>query len=442
MTQRILFLATTDLLFTATAQAQWFGSLSLDNGYDDNMFRNYNASGSASTDVSLMFGYFPDEQNWAVNYSGSLSAFSEYPERFYSVNSLGASYVLSLDKAERNTLTFLASGTARIDREDYMLYDYSQAMASVSLKQYLGGSLPLMASYRARYRQYPNFGELSYLEHFATLGSMIFFETRTSIRAQVELGYKNYTSNFLMNDEPAGGSGFVADQTGLTLDGGGDGNGGGNGNTGGGNGSSGGGNGNTETGNGNGSGRMNLGGNGNGQAGMESSVDYLIYEEPSTSQLSAWINVGQSLGEQTGLSVRLRQRWNLTARGRAFVGGAIDFIGEEELFDDPYSYESTELSLMLTQMLPWSMTLKAGALYFLKNYEYPAIFDSPDTDTPMREDTRSGGWISLSRAFGGDWLLFSGLRISFNYTYLSNESNTEYYNYNSHAVGLGLSTEF
>lgn len=427
-------------LFTLNVQAQWLGTLSLENGYDDNMFRNYIASSSASTDISLMYGYFPEDENWAVNYSGALTAFSEFPERLYSVHSLGASYVLAIDQSEKSTLTTLASISGRFDRDAYMLYDYSQVLASVALKQYLGGGIPMMASYRARFREYPNFGELSYLEHFATLGSMVFFETRTSIRAQVELGYKHYRSSFSTEADPAGHSGFTNAASGLTVDGGGNGYGGGE-NSGGGNGESGGGNGGNESGNGNRSGRMNVGGNGNG-AGMESTVDYLIYEEPSTSQLSTWINVGQSIGERTGLSIRLRQRWNLTSRGRTFVGGAIDFIGEEELFDDPYSYESTELTLMLTQILPWNMTLRAGGLYFLKNYDSPSDLDSPDSSTPLREDSRSGGWVSVVRNFGGNWLLFSGLRISLNYTFLNNDSNVDYYTYNSHAVGLGLSTDF
>ena len=91
MTYRMLVLAGAMLLFSTSAQAQWLGTLSIDNGYDDNMFRNYSASASASTDISLMYGFFPKDENWAVNYTGSLTTFSEYSERMYSLLTLAAS---------------------------------------------------------------------------------------------------------------------------------------------------------------------------------------------------------------------------------------------------------------------------------------------------------------------------------------------------------------
>jgi hypothetical protein len=429
---RVIAIVVLSFAFTGPIQAQWSGSLSLDNGYDDNMFRNYSAISSASTDASLTLGYFPEHANWAINYSGSVSTFSEFSERLYSTHALGASYIISYGEKSKNNITLVGSGTARLDREDYLLYDYSQALAYASFKHYLTADLPLLLSYRARYRVYPNFGELSYLEHFASLGSMVFFETRTSIRAQVELGYKNYTSSASLDPESTGTSGFTTTSSGLTLDGDGPGGGGGNG----GGSSSGGGKGNGE-----GSGRVGVGSGGN-QMGMEATVDYLIYDEPSTSQLSAWVNIGQSLSETTGLSLRLQQRWNLTDRGRAFVGGAVDLIGEEELFDDPYSYESKALTLTLTQTLPWGLKLQSGGFYLLKEYDYPYTLDYTTPDIDLREDTRSGGWFTFSKAIGGNWLMFNGLNLSLGYVYLRNVSNTTYYDFASNAVSLGMRTNF
>ena len=264
---------------------------------------------------------------------------------------------------------------------------------------------------------------------------MVFFETRTSIRVQAEYGYKNYIQTAFSNTLAAStGTGNLVPEhnSGLTLDGG-DGKGGGNGGNGGGNGSG--------SGNGDGSGRLGL--NTNGQrGGMESSVEYLMFEEPSTSQLRAWINIGQSLSATTGLSVRFLQRWNLDDRGRAFVGGAVDFIGEEELFDDPYSYESSEGSLTLTQMLDWGVKLKGGAFYLAKRYDYPATLDYSDPDAASRQDDRFGGWLRVEKRFAGNWLMFSSLRVSLGYVYMQNASNTSYYDFTSNAVSIGMSTDF
>ncbi|MBE0644698.1 MAG: DUF560 domain-containing protein [Bacteroidetes bacterium] len=427
------------LLGSSPASAQWLGTVSIESGYDDNMFHNYNAAAAASTDFTLMYGFFPEEGNWALNYSGVLTTFSQYAERMYSTHTLGTSWTHQYGENDVNNVTILGVGSMRFDREDYTLYDYTQMVGSVSLRQQVMGDLPVLASYRARYRSYPNFGELSYLEHFASIGTMLFFESRTSVRLQADLGFKNYISSVTVVDPTS--SGFTSPQTGLTVDGGGNG-GGGNGNAGGGNGgsgSSGGGNSGIGNGAGNGSGRMAVGGPG---GGMESSVEYLVFEEPSTSQLSTWINIGQGLTDGTGLSLRYLQRWNLTDRGRAFIGGAVDFIGEEELFDDPYSYESKEFTLTLTQVLPWTMKLRAGGYYLYKTYGYPSTLDYSDPSVPSRNDDRMGGWLTVSKAIGGNWLLFSGLDISLGYVYLRNQSNTSYYDYSSNSVTLGISTDF
>lgn len=427
----IAFAVLSVMLLPFRLDAQWLGSLSIESGYDDNMFRNYSASSALSTDFSLSLGYFPEDADWAANYSGSLTTFSEYPERLYSTHTIGTSYALSYGDNDENTFSVVASGSFRIDQPDYELYDYSQALGYASLKHKLFDNLPLMLSYRARYRSYPNFGELSYLEHFSSLGTMMFFQTRTSIRIQADLGIKNYSSSF-SSSTGGDGSGFAPESGGLTLDGGGPGgNSDGSGNR----------SGNGGGMNGEGSGRRGINAGGN-QQGMEQGVEYLVYDEPSTSQLRTWINIGQSLAQGTGLSVRFLQRWNLAERGRAFVGGAVDFIGEEELFDDPYGYESSELSVTLTQLLPWSMKLQTGGYYIFKEYDYPSNFDYSDPEQVLRTDERMGGWVTLQKPIAGDWLLFSGLNLSLSYVYLRNQSNTSYYDYFSNALSLGIGTSF
>jgi hypothetical protein len=418
------------ILSTVSLQAQWLGTFSIESGYDDNMFRNYSAAEAALTDFTLMYGYFPEDRNWALNYTGSLTSFAQYSERLYSTHALGASWATPYGEDEANSLTILGSASLRLDGAEYELYDYSQLAATASLKQRLLGGLPLLASYRLRYRSYPNFGELSYLEHFASLGSTMYFESSTSIRVQADFGFKNYLSSAGYTPAPAT-AGFASSGS-MTVDGGGNGSGGsgsgGSGSTGG-----------SGGGYGQGSGRMAVGGRG---SGMEGSVQYLMYEEPSTSQLSAWINVGQGITETTGLSLRLLQRWNLTDRGRAFIGGAIDFIGEEELFDDPYSYESSEATLTLTQLLGWGMKMKMGGYYLLKTYGYPASLDYSDPAAASRNDDRMGGWLTLEKSLAGSWLLFDGLDLTVSYIYLRNQSNTAYYDYSSNSISLGISTDF
>ena len=415
------------LLFPAHLSAQWLGSVSLESGYDDNAFSNASATPSALGSVSLQLGYFSPDDIWAANYSGGLYNYIAFPDRQFSSHTAGFSFRLPYGEAETNQFSALISGTTRLDRETFKPYDYSQVMGRIEINHTISALVRSKAGYYARYRSYPNFNALSYLEHSAWLSESSFLPTRTSISAQVEFGHKNYLSKSISGIQPEPlGTGTIAE--GMIVDGGGGGNGsgrsGGNGDQGGGNGL-----------------RPGL-----SEAGLSSGADpntmYLLFEEPSTSQIRAWVNVGQSLADGTGLSVRYLQRWNLTDRGRAFVGGAVDFIGEEELFDDPYSYESQELLLRLTQLLPWSAEVQIAGFYYRKNYGYPGTLDYDTGADDPRTDDRYGGWLSISKALPGNLLMFSGLRLNLQYTYTRNMSNTMYYDYRSNYVGLGISTDF
>lgn len=417
------------LTVAGSASAQFLGTMSYESGYSDNMFSTSLRTPAATNDATVMLGYFPEDANWAVNYTGALSTFVQFPDRLYSTHSLGGSYGLPYGENDRNNLSLLVTGALRTDRQEYAMYDYSQALASLSAKHYILQNLFAQASLQSRYRTYPNFGELGYIEHVAALGTMVFFETRTSIRLQAEAGFKNY--NTISTSVPATsqftGSGATLTKGTTGIEGGGNGRGGG----GGGSGSGGG-----------GWGGQGSGGVGMGQHNMDPGVEYLVYDDPSTSQLRLWLNIGQALGEQTGLSLRLQQRFNLTNRGRAFVGGAVDLIGEEELFDDPYSYEGSEATLTVTQLLPWEMRIQTATFFMRKNYAYAANLEAASSTGALRQDDRMGGWIEITKALAGEWLVFDGLELSLQYVYLRNQSNTAWYDYSSNSLGFGISTDF
>ncbi|MAT39451.1 MAG: hypothetical protein CL946_07585 [Ectothiorhodospiraceae bacterium] len=137
------------------------------------------------------------------------------------------------------------------------------------------------------------------------------------------------------------------------------------------------------------------------------------------------------------------KRINLDDRSRAVVGGTVDFIGEEELFDDPYSYESDEATLKITQVINERMTLKVAGFGMVKGYSYPSdlsLLDLPGV--PLREDRRFGGWAMLTYQVPGSWLLFSGLDVGVSYVYTRNESNTNWYDYSANDISIQVGTDF
>ena len=407
-------------VMTLAATAQWGGSASFETMYDDNAFRNTGTTAAAMTGTNLSYGYVGGEGTWAANYAGFLATFSPYPDRQYSIHTAGFTWLLPYGADEQHSLTMSGSGTMRFDQSAYAYYDYSQALALVTLKQQLSESLLGSLSYRAKYRSYKTFMDLKYIEQTASMGSKLVLETKTSIFAEVSLGYKHYLTTPTLSTTGAVAA-FTSPSGGASVDGldsGGSGNGNGSGS-------------------GNGNGMHGVGAGQGKNSSLGSGVEYIVFDNPTTSQLTGSLNVAQSLGENTGLSLRYLQRWNLQNRGRALAGGQVDFLGEDELFDDAYSYESREMTAMFTQILPWSLKLQTTAFVHLKDYAYPAsLLEGASSD--LRVDTRMGGTVTLEKTFEGSLLMFEDITVSAGYYFTRNQSNSLYWDYSANAFSLGV----
>lgn len=428
------------LLISLQVSAQVSGSFELGSGYDDNAFGNSSMTETSYGSAALTLGIFPEESRFGISYSGLFATFGAFPERRYGIHSLIASYTLPYGEEERNSLIFAGSFNLRNDAEEYAYYDYSQGMGYLYAKHYFTETMSGRAGYTLKYRKYPNFDDMSYTEHLGWLGLNTAFESRTSVILRAEIGIKNYApvteSVYAADPGTAATSGRTGN--GFVVEGGGPG--------GSGNGGNGGGNGNGGSGNG-GSGNGSMGQNGGrmsqiGQhySGMGETAQIITYDDAITSQLRTSLTVGQGLTDELGLSATYVKRFNLDDRSRAIVGGTVDFIGEEELFDDPYSYESDEASLKLTQILPAEMKLQLGGFMLWKHYSY--VSNLEDLASPLRNDRKYGGYASLSKTIGGSWLMFSGLELTLGYTYTRNESNTTWYDYSANGVSFGIGTEF
>ncbi len=408
-------------------RAQWVGELSFETMLDDNAFRNSGSSSAMMTGTNLSYGYVGGADTWSFNYSGFLATFTPWTDRQYSIHTLGATWLLPYGADDENGVTLSASGTSRFDQSAYEYYDYSQAAIKAAWQHQISESWISRLSGRTRYRSYANFMDLRHLENVLSLGSSLAFETRTSVIADITLGFKHYLTTPAIPQ--AATAGVTGTSSPLSVDGSGNGSGGG----GNGNGSGGG--------NGYGNGMRGVGTGLGNHGGIGDGVQYIVFDEPTTSQMTASLNIAQSLGENTGISLRLLQRWNLQDRGRALAGAAVDFIGEDELFDDAYSYESREISMVVTQLLPWSMKFQSTAFLHAKDYAYAASMAGGSGDV-LRSDLRFGGILTLEKSFDTSILLFDGVTVAASYSFTRNQSNAVYYDYGSNAFSLGFETSF
>jgi hypothetical protein len=304
---------------------------------------------------------------------------------------------------------------------------------------------------------YSNLRTLGYGEYAPTLGASLMFESRTSLHAELFGGQKFYLRGGGRQASLAGmsfttesGSTLIVDDegmlrtsaasgAGMSVDGGGPGEGGGGNGNGGGSGSGGNGTGGRGSG---GAGDGSGGGNGNGsggglRAGAGAMAPILAYDVPALATAGLRMSVAQGITEQLGLSLRYQKRWNLSGDIRAMVAGMLIAGGDEDLIDDPYSYRSDELALVLTAMLPWSMTVRATGFVHDKHYAYAASLDDA-VGGPDRSDLRSGAVLAIEQSLAGSWLGFSEPMLTLTYQFARNESNTPVFDYHQHAVSLGF----
>lgn len=474
----IVLFALAPAILVTRLDAQWLGTVAIDQGYNSNAFGLSGGGEASLSALTLAFGYFPTDATWSADYSGMIALIPQYSDQQYMMHALSFDWETAADTSRDWMLTTGAMLTGRFGRETWTLYDFWQGGVAAAWKYAARENLTLRADLRARLRSYPNLGTLGYGEYTPAIGASLMFESRTSLHAELFAGQKHYLQNngrqtalagmtfttgagstLRIDDEgmvqtsTASGAGMSVEGGGPGEGGGGNGNGGGSGSGGSGSGGTGsggsgsGGNGSGDTGGGttdggSGGGGNGGGGNGNGfgggmRGGSDAMAPILAYDVPSLATAGLRLSIAQGLTEEMGVSLRYQKRWNLSGDIRAMVAGMLIAGGDEDLIDDPYSYDSDELALVLTTMLPWSMTVRATGFVHDKQYAYAASLDDA-LGGPDRSDLRSGATLSIEQSLAGSWLGFSDPMLTFTYQFVRNESNTPVFDYHQHAVSLGL----
>jgi hypothetical protein len=157
----------------------------------------------------------------------------------------------------------------------------------------------------------------------------------------------------------------------------------------------------------------------------------------SYSQLNASVKVAQSIFENTGFSAAYNKKFNLSGSDYTNQLSYMDYYMESELYDDPYSYASDEITLTLTQMLTRTIKLQATGFYYDKSYGYLV-----DNMIDTRADYKSGLTLSTSIKLTDSWSVFNNPTLGIQYFYTNNVSNLDYFNYNSSALNLSFRTSF
>lgn len=379
--KKILILLLLGFIQFLTAQINT--SLQVFGHYNDNLFRAPQAESDFLSELELNLSYAPNSSLRFYASPSYVSYQSNYLRNF-TLLSGGLTYNQSFGKEQRHTLYLGMDTNWRLNKDDYNYYDYSQffAYASVNLKL---NWFYLRSGYNYRYRNYNNFSELSNNRHFLFAQINKSFPTRTSLIIEGDLGYKSFAgqTSFFSSSGSGRGNGRRASMTG---------------------------------------------------SGLTSSETI-----PSLAQAIILARIAQSLHSRVGLFVQYRQQFALES-GSTY-SNENEYFQDEELFDDPFSYESTGFSSGLTWMMPFQMQLKAGASLISKAYISEAAFaDAADTlgTNGVRSDEQQSVYLTLSKKFFLRKKFADNVKLNFNYGFINNHSNSYWYDYRNNYFSLGL----
>jgi hypothetical protein len=158
--------------------------------------------------------------------------------------------------------------------------------------------------------------------------------------------------------------------------------------------------------------------------------DYEDYLNES-SLLKFRINVGQSLGELTGLSAYAIYQKNLSDGSRYLISDSLIYY-EEEIFNDIYSYDGIEAGLGFKHYFNKDIELNLEAKYLIRNYSSLPAADKNGTELDyLREDKQFGFGAGLSFDLSN---VINGLSLSAAWNYYNNNSNDYYYQYSNQMI--------
>ena len=380
------------LLACNTVLGQFTSQLEFSSFYDDNIYRSPLPTTDILSELSLNLGYQPENSDFHMYYNGSFLLYNELNARNFSIHGLGFVYYAAFGDSDIHRFYLGTEGSMRLDGEEYMEYDYNQIYAYANFRFELDNWF-LKTGYNFRYRNYSNVPEISNLRHYLFAQVNKSFTSRTTIILESDIGYKSFVSNqiYTYTEEEGGGRG----------------------------------------------------GMGPGSSAYPTHIVTTTAEVLPMGQAILLARIAQSIYDQLGLYFQYRQQISLTDQITSITSG--DYYQDEELFDDPFSYESRGFSSQITWLLPWMVRLQIGGSMIDKNYINEQAYVSVDDTVGLggdRVDNQRNYYLNISKTFNINKNWLNALTFNFYFDFINNKSNSYWYDYKNSTIGGGLQWRF
>ncbi|NOZ45728.1 MAG: hypothetical protein GXO79_02995 [Chlorobi bacterium] len=370
------------LLCNLGLKAQLKPGFEIASEYDDNVFLSPEKSADFLTDYELNLNFIPKDSNIVYSYSGDFISYLNTSERNLFLHDFGFNYYKVLNKSKGTNWYLGGDWLTRRNGEEYNYYNYNQWYLYSNIKFKLNNTY-LKTGYNFRFRNYAYLPDLTNYQHYLFLQANRSFATRTSLIFETDLGYKSFHGTETYSTTYGGGRGRYAM--------------------------------------------------------LQPTITSKI---PSMSHVVLLVRVAQSVFERVGIYAQYRKQISLTDETTYINSDS--YYQDEELFDDPFSFESNAYSSRITVILPKTTKFIFGASLNNKNYISEQAYIS-DIDSigvgGIRVDTKKSLYFNLSKTFVLKKKT-TFLKTYVNYSYTINKSNSYWYNYDNNNFGLGISLNF
>ncbi len=379
------------LFVTSIVFGQFFNFVSLNTYNDDNLFRTPDSLKVQDVLSTFTLGlrYQDSDSHIQLHNNTNLMTYLNNSTRNFLINNVGINKRILLNENSTSNINLGGNWSLRINQDDYNYYNYSQ-MSGYANFTMLTDIILIKGGYSYRWRNYSNWPDLSNHLHNAHIQLNKSFPTRTTVITEIGFGNKSFFGQDTFTT--IGSTGY---------------------------------------------------GNGRWANNTSTSITNIISERLSTSQVNIILRLTQSLHEKAGIYFQYRKQISLD--DETSYRNYDDYYQDNELFDDPFTYESDSYSSQLTIMLPKSMKLLLGGSMSSKNYISELAYSNADDSVGiggLRFDDYTNYFIDLSKTFNinKDWINSIKLNLYYSNTY--NESNSYWYNYKTTSMGGGIQWSF
>lgn len=365
------------LFLTSPLYAQTDFSLTYYLIRDDNSFKNRSLYDEWINTFSLYTGhtFTGNSSLLRLYYSGDYSTFANYKDRQNNSHRIG--FALNPYTGRNNALNLGGSARIRRNKADYIYYNVDIYNFYANFRYGPELTKIYTVGFNLEKNKFKEFSDIDNLEYRFWARYQQFFQNRLSLMGEFGLGVKDY-----VNQKKIEFFGFTP--------------------------------------------------------GLLESRPRYTEETLNAILFSGLVNMGKSLTPKTGINLRLGGQWYVSDPIEAYSDG-VYYYTENDLYDDPYSYQNNFAGINLTRLFAVGFQGKIGVEYQKKDYRgTPALTIDGDLSGNYRKDTRVNYSLILTKTFLTGWRVPNTFDLFFRFLMRKNASNDPYYDYFDHLGMVGI----